>query len=60
MSQSPDGDFFDPDVIVVQAKYSANAPESQSPDGDFFDPDGLRRMRLGIASSVTVPWRGFF
>ncbi len=36
-SQSPDGDFFDPEAI---AQAFRNQDQwSQSPDGDFFDPE---------------------
>ena len=33
-SQSPDGDFFDPEFFFQKGE------KSQSPDGDFFDPEG--------------------
>ena len=36
MSQSPDGDFFDPAWCRVEC--GSDARTSQSPDGDFFDP----------------------
>ncbi len=39
MSQSPDGDFFDPE-LCVRWSTSHDGLESQSPDGDFFDPEG--------------------
>ncbi len=39
LSQSPDGDFFDPELLA--ADLGVNVVErSQSPDGDFFDPEG--------------------
>ncbi len=41
MSQSPDGDFFDPEQGVTLRDVQLWL-KSQSPDGDFFDPDLLR------------------
>ncbi len=37
MSQSPDGDFFDPELS--KADSFPKGDKSQSPDGDFFDPE---------------------
>ena len=37
MSQSPDGDFFDPELSVSTTQDVMVV--SQSPDGDFFDPE---------------------
>ncbi len=48
-SQSPDGDFFDPER-ASRGTYGWFGRWSQSPDGDFFDPentitiDGTARM----------------
>ncbi len=38
MSQSPDGDFFDPESRA-RCRNTKGESESQSPDGDFFDPE---------------------
>ncbi len=37
-SQSPDGDFFDPEHLTPLLHY-LDGGGSQSPDGDFFDPE---------------------
>ncbi len=37
-SQSPDGDFFDPE-IPNGTRFEDLKVRSQSPDGDFFDPE---------------------
>ncbi len=37
-SQSPDGDFFDPERVEAELA-AMRAAKSQSPDGDFFDPE---------------------
>ena len=37
MSQSPDGDFFDPEAAILLILIMGSL--SQSPDGDFFDPE---------------------
>ncbi len=37
-SQSPDGDFFDPEPLEGPDNCRGEAL-SQSPDGDFFDPE---------------------
>ena len=54
-SQSPDGDFFDPEAGLVLAVLVALLM-SQSPDGDFFDPEPkttIEKMTQGVW--VTVP-----
>ncbi len=37
-SQSPDGDFFDPELFPAVLSWLPQLM-SQSPDGDFFDPE---------------------
>ncbi len=44
-SQSPDGDFFDPEEPAQTQPYGLGL--SQSPDGDFFDPEFL--AQCGVA-----------
>ncbi len=39
-SQSPDGDFFDPECDYFGLPFKTGFG-SQSPDGDFFDPEWL-------------------
>ncbi len=38
LSQSPDGDFFDPEIWLAHGLGQFQMA-SQSPDGDFFDPE---------------------
>ncbi len=55
-SQSPDGDFFDPELVKFEIPGGVTTPESQSPDGDFFDPESSpRTSRRGKPRGVTVP-----
>ncbi len=39
-SQSPDGDFFDPESSLI-GSVAIWIGKSQSPDGDFFDPEAF-------------------
>ena len=50
-SQSPDGDFFDPEGQDCPSTLE-DGSQSQSPDGDFFDPEMItdRLLPQGIKS----------
>ncbi len=58
-SQSPDGDFFDPEDVELLAE-SAQQLGSQSPDGDFFDPEDERVSEDRISDSGHSPLTGIF
>ncbi len=58
MSQSPDGDFFDPEVGWGQR--SPQVYKSQSPDGDFFDPENEADRRNSMAYARHSPLTGIF
>ncbi len=54
-SQSPDGDFFDPEDSREYG-WSSAFRSSQSPDGDFFDPEEEpSAMTAAVSAHVTVP-----
>ncbi len=53
VSQSPDGDFFDPENPTTGQVTGPD--ESQSPDGDFFDPEPRIPRATRYWCQVTVP-----
>ncbi len=57
-SQSPDGDFFDPESRFISPL--AGEWQSQSPDGDFFDPECGMLLILKPLSSCHSPLTGIF
>ncbi len=58
-SQSPDGDFFDPDTPTPTPS-PVRLNESQSPDGDFFDPEGYGIVSDGNLDEGHSPLTGIF
>ena len=59
MSQSPDGDFFDP-AAEQEARRVIERNESQSPDGDFFDPAWYMPASMQLRYSSHSPLTGIF
>ncbi len=59
LSQSPDGDFFDPDKWIVSESFWRRY-SSQSPDGDFFDPDRTVESSVASPNRSHSPLTGIF